>query len=209
MGFLPPLLDIENLSFIHFSKSLNLLWPLTQGSQWQTLVSTENRSTPSNESSSNPGLPQGWKTMWGISFGIAIICIVPSPSQFLLIPKKCRDALSVGTGPQRGSPQFSRLKSTQSTLYRSPNPPQRGSCTKCREPPAQPYPCPAQRAQPPLVCLQWLPLLRYSPLSSPRRGSNILSFNEPKFSESKDETGIPLWMPRNFSSWPITPKPLS
>ena len=129
VDFLSQHLDTGNLRFIYFSKSLNLLWPHTQWSQWQNLVSIENPSPPSKRSCSNLGLSHSQKKEWGVSFGTVFIPVVLSPSQCLLVPRKRRDALSMGTGPQRASPLFSRLKSTQWALYWPPNHPWRGRCT--------------------------------------------------------------------------------
>ena len=51
--FLSQHLDTGNLRFIYFSKSLNLMWVLTQWNPWQTLVCIENPSLPSKESCCN------------------------------------------------------------------------------------------------------------------------------------------------------------
>lgn len=61
VDFLSQHLDTGNLRFIYFFKSLNLLWPHTQWSQWQTLVSIENPSPPSKRSCSNLGLSHSQK----------------------------------------------------------------------------------------------------------------------------------------------------
>ena len=49
----------------------------------------------------------------------AIILVVLSPSQCLLDLRKCRAALSAGTGPWRASPLLSRLQSTPWPLLAS------------------------------------------------------------------------------------------
>lgn len=115
--------------------------------------------------------------------------IVLPPSWCLLVPRKRRDVLSVGTGPWRASLQFSRLK-TQSTLYRSPNSPQGGSCTKLKTAfsPTLPLLSSATLTFPWFAC-SGFHLLKYSPLSSSHWGSNIISLNKPRLSEAKDETG--------------------
>lgn len=145
MGFLSHHLGIGNLRFVYFSKSLNLLWPLTQWSQEQTLFSTEIPSPHSEESYSNPGLSQGQKTKWGISFGTAIIGTL----SFFLV-----DASRFPGNSEMSSQWALVLRESrcsfqgwraESTLYRSPNSPQQGSCTKLKQPPAQPYPCWAQQ----------------------------------------------------------------
>lgn len=149
------------------------------------MVSTENPSLPSKESHSNPGLSQGQETKWGISFGTVTV----SPNWCLLVPRKRRDVLSVGSGPRRASLQFLRLKSTVHPLQVSQFP--AGGLlprTQTASSPTLSLLSSASLTSPWFACNGFL-LLKYSPLSSPHWGSNIISFNKPRLSEAKEETG--------------------
>ena len=105
----------------------------------------------------------------------AIILLVPSLSQCLLALRKCRAALSVGTGPRRVSPLLSRLQSTPWTLYW---PPDHGS--------PQPNPIP------PLLPCDSFHLCKHSPPSSPSVKTQYHSFQWVRLAEAKDETGSSL-----------------
>lgn len=135
--------------------------------------------------------------------------IVLPPSWCLLVPRKRREVLSVGTGPRRASLQFSRLK-TQSTLYRSPNSPQGGFRTKLKTAfsPTLPLVSSATLTSPWFAC-NGFHLSKYSPLSSSHWGSKSFLSISPGFQKPKMRQAVALWMPGNFSSWPVTPKSLS
>lgn len=123
---------------------------------------------------------------------------VLSCSWCLLVPRKCRDVLSVDTGPQRASLQFSRLKSTVHPLQVSQFP--TGGLlphTQTASSPTLPLLSSATLTSLWFACNGFY-LLKYSPLSSPHWGSNIFSLNKPTLSEAKDETGICL-----ADAWPF------
>lgn len=146
MSFLLQHLETGNLRFIYFSESLNLppRKPEANSSTEYLVLSPKNPFPPSKESYSNPGLSQGQETKWGTSFGTAVI-----PLSFLVVD------VSWFPGNAEMSSQWTLVLRephcsfqgwrAQSTLYRSPNSPQGGSCPTLKQPLAQLYPCSAQQ----------------------------------------------------------------